>query len=356
MIDVQVVDAWFEVGKDMPCGPVRFAIFDRSTLFPLDQLVSAVTSETGEACTVELLQKKAAEGWFPLLTRPGTSDELGAPLYVPSRVGLYMRLEREGWSSAELRLAAYLEEATIDAVTMEGAYSDDDLETLAAHLRERIDALKTGTTWDKERRVVDRAPELAETERNLAAVLKWQRKGIPAGRQEVIAKHAYRVRAQNEIITLQMVEGDRAKVRAGYGATVHFREHQIGPDATFDPAHIDWDSTIRHSSAHAEGQSAPCIRVDGFVLAGDKIVSTRTLRPRDYDSAWQRQRIDDYLLTWARLKGERLCLHCLAPLPSDAKDSRQFCNDRCRNAEKMKRHRRENPRAVERAQEKYWKT
>jgi hypothetical protein len=236
---------------------------------------------------------------------------------------------------------------------MEGAYSDDDLETLAAHLRERIDALKTGTTWDKERRVVDRAPELAETERNLAAVLKWQRKGIPAGRQEVIAKHAYRVRAQNEIITLQMVEGDRAKVRAGYGATVHFREHQIGPDATFDPAHIDWDSTIRHSSAARRGAER-ALHPGGRVRAGRR--QDRTLRPRDYDSAWQRQRIDDYLLTWARLKGERLCLHCLAPLPSDAKDSRPFCNDRCRNAEKMKRHPRENPRAVERAQEKYWKT
>ena len=90
-------------------------------------------------------------------------------------MGLYVRLEREGRSNAELRLAAYLEEATIDVFTAEGACSDDDLETLAAYLRERVDGLKTGTTWDKDGRVVDRAPELAETEKNLATVLKWQR-------------------------------------------------------------------------------------------------------------------------------------------------------------------------------------
>jgi hypothetical protein len=66
MIDVQVVDAWFEAGKDMPCGPVRFAVFDRSTPLTLDQLAFAGGSETGEACTVETLQRKAAEGCFPL--------------------------------------------------------------------------------------------------------------------------------------------------------------------------------------------------------------------------------------------------------------------------------------------------
>jgi hypothetical protein len=88
MIDVQVVDAWFEAGKDMPCGPVRFAVFDRSPLLTLDQLAFAGGSETGEACTGETLQRKAAEGWFPLLTRSGTADELGAPPYTVARGAL----------------------------------------------------------------------------------------------------------------------------------------------------------------------------------------------------------------------------------------------------------------------------
>lgn len=354
MIDIQVVDAWFEAGKESLGGPVRFAIFDRNALLSLDQLVSAVASETGEACTIEMLQKKAAAGWFPLVTIPDTTDELGAPLYVPSRVGLFLQLERAGWSNAELRLAAYLEEGTIDVCTTEGAYSDDDLEALAGHLRARIEALKACSFKDSTGRVSDRSQELAEDEKSLAAVLKWQRNGIPAGREEMVAKYAYRVRAQSEMITLQMVEADRAKMRAGYGATVHFTELQIAPDAVYDPARIDWDMTIRRSSAHTEPPAPTCIRVDGFVLSGDRIVSTRTMRPRDYEAAWQRQRLDDYLLTWGRLQGEKRCLHCLRPLPVESKESRRFCDDKCRAAEKMRRHRRTNPEAVLRAQEKYW--
>jgi hypothetical protein len=356
MIDVQVVDAWFEASKNLLGGPVRFAVFDRSALLSLDQLCSGVKSETGETCTVEFLQKKAAEGWFPLLPVPGTTDELGAPLYVPSRVGLFVRLDREGWSNADLRLAACLEEATIDAVTTTTDYSDDDLEVLEAHLADRVAGLIGSKRWDKDGNLVDVSAEIAQDERALAVVRKWRRDGLPERRREDVAKYAYRVRAQNEMATLMIVEGDRAKLRAGYSPTVHFREHQIGWDATFDPAQIDWDSTIRHASAHADPPAPPFIRVDGFVLNGEQVVSTRTMTPRDYEAAWERQRVEDYLHMWARLQGEKRCLHCLAPLPPESKDSRRFCNDRCRTAEKMKRHRRKNPEAVLRAQEKYWKS
>lgn len=354
MIDVALVDSWFEASKDLPGGPVRLAVFDRGALLPLDQLASAVVAETGDPCTAEMLQRQAAEGWFPLLTRPGTTDELGAPLYVPSRVELFMRLEREGWANAELRLAAYLEEATIDSVTTATDYSDDDLEVLEAHLADRAEGLKTSKRWDKEGNAIDLGPEILEAEQTLAIVRKWRRNGIPERCREHVSKHAYRVRAQNEMVTLMMVEGDRAQLRAGYSPTVHFREHQIGPDATFNPAEIDWESSIRHAAAHVDPPAPPLMRVPGFLLSGDKILSTRTMTPREYEVEWEKQRVRDYLHTWARLQGEKRCLHCLAPLPVDAKDSRRFCNDRCRAAERMKRHRRENPAAVLKAQEKYW--
>lgn len=356
MIDVDVVDGWFEASKTLPGGPARFAVFDRNALFTLDQLVEATACETGETCTIEFLQKKAAEGWFPLLPRPCRPDELGAPMYVPSRVGVFLQLERARWSNAELRLAAYLEEATIDAVTTETDYSDDDLEVLEAHLADRVEGLKGSKRWDKDGHPVDLAPEITKDEKTLAVVRKWRRDGIPESRREVVSKYAYRVRARNEMVTLMMVESDRAKLRAGYSPTVHFREHQIGPDATFDPAHIEWEGSIRHAAAHADPPASPLLRVDGFLLNGDKIVSTRTMTPREYEQTWERQRVSDYLHTWARLQGERRCLHCLSPLPPDSKGSRQFCDDKCRNAEKMRRHRSNNPEAVLRAQEKYWKT
>jgi hypothetical protein len=69
-----------------------------------------------------------------------------------------------------LRLAAYLEEATIDAVTAEGAYSDDDLETLAAHLRERVDGLKTGQRCAP-RRLRSRSPSRRPRQGRLAT--RW---------------------------------------------------------------------------------------------------------------------------------------------------------------------------------------
>jgi predicted nucleic acid-binding Zn ribbon protein len=357
MIDIQVVDAWFEASKDILGAPARFAVFDRRALLPLAQLASGVTNETAEPCTIEQLQKKAGEGWFPLLPLQGTSGEFGAPLYVPSRIGLYLRLERDGWSNSELRLAACLEEALIDATTIKDIYSDDDLVTIVSHLQERIDCLGTVTTKDGAGRVIDRSAEIIEDERILALVTKWREQGAPAARKDDLAKFAHRVRAQHEMVTLHMVEADRGKLRAGYGPTVHFRRWTCaGPDASYEPEHIDWDTTIRLSSAHADPMNLPTIRVEGFLLEGDSIRSTRTMRPPEYAALWDRCRIDQYLLTWAHLRGEKLCLHCLAPLPPDAKDSRRFCNERCRSAAKMKRHRRENPEAVLRAQERYWKS
>jgi hypothetical protein len=355
MIDVAKVDSLYEASKDMPGGPVRFGVFDKNALLSLDQVASGVTTDRPNPCTAEMLQRLAAKGWFPLMTRPGTTDELGAPLYVPSRVELFLQLQREGWSDEEIRVAAYLEEATIDAVTTETDYSEDDLEVLEAHYALRADGLVGSKCSDKDGKPVDLAPEILEAEKALALMRKWRREGIPERRREDVAKHAYRIRAYNDVATLMMVEGDRAQLRAGYGPTVHFREqHQIGPEATFDPVHIDWEDSIRHASAHAEPPAPSVLRVPGFLLSGDKVVSTRTMTPRDYAAAWEKQRVDEYLHTWARLQGEKLCLHCLTALPPDSKDSRRFCNDRCRAAEKMKRHRRDNPEAAIRAQERYW--
>jgi hypothetical protein len=72
MIDVQVVDAWFEASKTLLGGPVRFAVFDRGVLLSLDQLCAAVNSETGETCS----RVPAEEGGRGLV--PATAAAEGA--------------------------------------------------------------------------------------------------------------------------------------------------------------------------------------------------------------------------------------------------------------------------------------
>ena len=100
MIDIEAVDRMFEVGRS--CNLLQFAIFDRRVLLPLAQLPHALARETGEGVSEEELRMRAGKGWFPLLPGAGEDgDEDGAPLYVPSRIGLLYTLQRQGFSSEE---------------------------------------------------------------------------------------------------------------------------------------------------------------------------------------------------------------------------------------------------------------
>ena len=96
------------------------------------------------------------------------------------------------------------------------------------------------------------------------------------------------------------------------------------------------------------------IRVPGFVLYGDKIVSTQTLTPHDYEQRWKQHDLDQYRLQWAEIQGQRRCLHCLMPLQDSASGRRMYYSEKCRNASKQKRYRQRNPEAVKEVQQKYW--
>lgn len=131
-IEVEKVDSLYEMLQRAGV-PVGFSLFDKRVLLPLCQLIEAVHSETGQPISERTLREKAAAGWYPLLSGAGwDGTEEGAPGYVPPRIGILMKLERDGYSPAELREIAGLEEWTIDNVlTVDDlAYFDDDLETL----------------------------------------------------------------------------------------------------------------------------------------------------------------------------------------------------------------------------------
>src|SRR5260370_28522033 len=142
MFDLEAMDRIYEEGKASG-GVVHWGLFDKRILLTMAQLPDAVKGETGEAIDEDGLRAKAQAGWFPLLKGAGfKGDEQGAPLYVPSRVGLFLKLERDGYGADELRVIAELEEWSIDNMYTvdELAYVDDDLDTLVLHAEAQLDA------------------------------------------------------------------------------------------------------------------------------------------------------------------------------------------------------------------------
>jgi hypothetical protein len=146
---------------------------------------------------------------------------------------------------------------------------------------------------------------------------------------------------------------DRDKLRNGYSPCVQCRSQSWNAEEGFRAGEIDWKGTVKTALAQGEGAEPP-IRVPGFLLRADRVVSTRTLRPGEYANVWKAHDLDSYLEAWAEIRGERRCLNCFQALPDGADGRKRFCGDRCRNAARQRRLRERNPEAVERAQKKYW--
>lgn len=359
MIDVEMVDALFDQAQETGVE-WRWSIFDKRVLLPLGCLAEAVKNETEHVVSVEQLQGFADDQWFPLLPGAGdTGGELGVPLYVPSRVGLLLDLARDGYAKQELRCVASYEESLIDEVltTDESRYIDDDLETLIVYTQGLIDGFIHGQTIDAHGNVVDRSEERAVQERNLASFRKYQTSGIPAQRQVAVAKYANRVRAFSDAVRVFMLNEERAKIRTGYSPTVILRSHSWAcGDEKFQAGSIMWEATIRCALAHLSAGETCRIRVPGFILEGDRILTLQTYTPKDYSVIWKELDLEAYLLAWSTLNSERRCLHCLAMLSGESDHRKRYCDERCRNAAKQKRFREQNPDAVFRSQKKYWES
>jgi hypothetical protein len=356
MFDLDAIDRMYEAVKAHP-NPVRWCIFDKRMLLPLAQLPDAVKGETGEAIDADGLRGKAADGWFPLLKGAGfDGNEEGAPLYVPSRVGTFLRLERDGYGADELRLIADLEEWAIDNVYAADdlAYVDDDLDALILHAESRVEAL-SGDGWMSPE-LGDRAKELEKARSEVRFLQRLKEKGVPDELRPVIDKHAFRTRALNDMMRVWMLNMDRGKTEAGYSPYVSCSSQSWSTTEGSKYGDIHWPMTVRAALAYAEDGrigDEPLIRVPGFVLRGEQVTPTRMLRPAAYAAQWKQHDIDKYLAVWGQIRGERRCLNCSVMLPS-GNERKRFCGDKCRNAARQRRFRERNPEAVERAQKKYW--
>lgn len=362
MFDIAEIDRWYEVGKEMG-NLMQFALLDRRALLPFGVLADAVKGETGEVVSEEVLRQKAAAGWFPLLPLEGPSAGiLGAPMYAPSRIGMLLKLEREGFRPEELRLIAEKEEWAIDNLytTEELVYLDDDLETVLEFQKARLEAFQhAGGTWNGTEVVpAVKSPEeeavIAKLVKEVAYLQGLQGKVLTETQQEWIAKVAFRARAMNDCVRVQLLMADRAQVQAGYSPFVLCQKSSWGPEEPFTGEGILWDSTVRAALAYAPEGETPVIRVPGVLLRGDLVTPTKTLRPVDYDALWKRLDLDSYLKVWAEINGERCCLNCFDPLPAGGSERRHYCSERCRNASKQRRFRERNPMAGIKAQQRYW--
>ena len=218
MISAEFLDSLFEA-----CPQLQFFIFDKRMLLPLTQLPEAVAKEAGEVIPEEELRMRAGQGWFPLRNGAGVDGgEEGSPLYVPSRLGLLLKLQRQGYTTEELRLIAQFEEWMIEnAYTTEDlAYVDEDLETMLLHTQARVDALECGTTTDSNGVRVDRTAEIERARRSVKYVQALQANGVSERFRETVAKQAFQVRAINELIRVHLLESDRSKIVAQYSPFV----------------------------------------------------------------------------------------------------------------------------------------
>lgn len=357
MIDLAFIDEIYERGKASGLGPPQWRLFDKRVLLPLSWLPDAVKKETNEVIAEDTLRAKAAEGWFVLLSGAGDEgNEQGVPLYVPSRIGLFLKLEREGYAADELRAIAEQEDWNVENVftTDELAYVDDDLEALIQYLQNR--------TQDNEGEGITMSPglearkkkEIEKARRELGALESYRMNGVPDDMRPEVEKAAYRARALHESVRLMLLKMDRDAIEAGFSPSVLCTRRWNFSEG-FKGTEIRWRLTMSAAIASARPDEAPRIRVPGFLLCGDQITPTRTLRPTDYAALWGEYDFDEYLKVWSATSGERVCLNCFAPLTS-ANERKRFCGEKCRNAARQRRYRERNPEAVERTQKRYWES
>jgi hypothetical protein len=334
--------------------PFQMALFDRRVRMPLEWLVESIRAESGEDVSVEDLRRFAADGWFPLADAVGGNREPGVYLYTPSRVGLYLQLQRQGYAAEELRDFAEREEWLIDnCLTTEDLdllYLDDDLDVLVMNARAEIKVLEMNVRYRHDARPESELRnEIASCERFIQRLegLCWNE--LPLERRNRYARLAFTCRFRDEFIRIQMLDGDRAKVRSGFSPFVFFRRCEYSSDGAFSGQDVDWQMTLE-----AAGDTEPPIRLPGLRLIGGAVQTTRTFTPSEYERVWREYRLDDYSRAWATLKALRICLHCLAPLPAETDDKRRYCTEGGRNAARQRRFRQKRPERVMEIQERYW--
>lgn len=132
------------------------------------------------------------------------------------------------------------------------AYSDDDLETLLLHTRAQLYAFEHGTVTGSSGEVIDQASRAEKVRKELRFLEHMRSNGIPDAKQDRIARYAFRVRALNEIMRIQLMQTDRSKALAGYSPFVMCSSLSWSEAGGFQGGPILWDLTVQAAVASAD--------------------------------------------------------------------------------------------------------
>lgn len=331
---------------------IQFALFDRRVLLPWAQLPGAVEAETGEVVSPERLEEMARDGLFPVGEADGAGR--GVCLYVPSRIGLFLKLERDGYELSELKLLAEYEEWLVEGVlTVDDlSYEDDDRQILLNLCEDQIDSLETQLKYARDEADAERAAaDLEGWRRSKDLIERISVEQLTTEGREQVRRQAYFVRFTNEMCRNQLLDGDRAKIRAGYSPMLIAHRSTYSAEGEFNCIEIDWRNSLRQSYF---SETERPLRVPGFVLSADRVVPIHTLIPSEYQKRWAEYGLSEYLRVRAEIQNERVCWNCFKELPADSKSRRRYCGDSCKAAASQKRFRQRHPDRVVDIQARYY--
>jgi hypothetical protein len=363
MLDMKRIGEMYDSSVELGLPPVSFAIYDRRHLFPRSMVVDQIHREVGQLTTLDKLDEMAADGlltWIGGAGEDGT--ELGLPLYVPSRIGLFLGLEAKGWAADDLRDIAEWEEWMIDDSVgdPELSYEDNDVLLVARQVSSDISQLNTEiwgrlpvdqrpdgwvrTTWNGSLAEIPTHELEAKRERLKVYLRRVESTDLTSSSKKWhhhIRRSAYCVRFRDEMIRVMLIGGDRKKPEAGFSPAVRFRgEHSLLPDTDRleDFGRVDWVETLQYWRFLDDPDHFP-IRLPGFVVAGGRVTFDPILSPDEYARRFELFSMADYLSVFNLVAGERRCAQCGKLLKREANKRRRYCSGGCSQAFRQKTYR-----------------
>ena len=156
-----------------------------------------------------------------------------------------------------------------------------------------------------------------------------------------IGRRAFQLRMHYEDVRFLAVVSDRVCYEAGFSPFVHLEgPHSLIGDSTNLESfgRVNWYDTLRSWRVLNDPVHAP-VRLPGFICVGGRVEMPNVLAPDVYAERYALFRLDQYSSTFTELVGDRRCQHCSKPLAKTASDRRSYCDPKCSQAFRQKRHR-----------------
>ena len=344
-------------------------LFDKGRLVTWREIAEAFVQENVEAPTFEDIIRYATRELIPIHSKTDYPGGVGFPPYVSSRIKFLSEIENKGWYEEELRDIADYEEWTID--NHQKPYINNDIDLLIQHAesfskwwsayfkfqydRWNQDSGSQPDWWEDETKNFQE--QLDENERRISLLKQFRDFGIPTEYQNELRDSAFDIRSSDESACKLAIQGIRSMVSKGFSPYIIFREYIVAIPidiSDYTPSNsVNWSVTISLVTALLKNE-IPLFRVPGFLLQGEKILSTETILPNEYKELWEEYNFDEYLSELSKIQGNKRCQYCMKKLDSSSDKRRMYCSDQCRNAAKQKRYRERNPDAVIKHTNKYW--